>query len=958
MSDAERKRMADAGHPEEGWTEASPWYRWGPYLSERAWGGVREDYSANGDAWSSFPHDHARSRVYRWNEDGMAGISDVFNRLCLGLALWNGKDPIIKERMFGLSNAEGNHGEDVKEYWWFLDALPSSAWLRWRYHYPQAAYPYEELIEENGRRSKLEPEYELIDTGIFDDDRYWIVEVHYAKADPTDILMRVVIRNQGPEAATLHVMPHLWFRNEWAFDPSVERPVLSASNDGSAILARHDLLGDYTLQVGRAPDGTRPTLLFCENETNVARIDGAPPTTPYPKDGINDHVTTGSLTVNPDQTGTKATAWYEVTVPAGGSAEIRLRLTRTPRSSDGRSKPQAPASDGVTGPLGSRFESMMRRRESEADEFYEDLRRPDGTDEESRIIRQAFAGMLWSKQYYGYDVARWLDGDPGQPAPPPERKAGRNAGWRHFDAADILSMPDPWEYPWFAAWDLAFHAVTLAHIDPAFAKYQLLVLCREWFQNPNGALPAYEWSFDDVNPPVHAAAALQVWHIDGRKDFDFLKRIFHKLLLNFTWWLNREDMEGNDLFSGGFLGLDNIGAFDRSHIPPGMELEQSDATAWMFLYCNSMLAIATVLAEADPAYEDLMTTFLEHGVRISAAMNRSGLWDATDGFYYDALRLGDGTTVPIKVHSMVGLIPLLPSAVVPMQIVRRGQALGKRFARFLEGLDVSEETLRLGGFVSGRPGRESQLISVVPPARLGMLLREMFAEDGFLSPYGLRALSKRHLAEPFHLDVEGLSASVDYEPGESTSGMFGGNSNWRGPIWMPIQLMVIQSLRNWDAWFGAGYTVEYPTGSGKQVRLRHVAADLAHRIASIWMPDADGRRPVQGTIEKFRTDPEWHDLLLFHEYFHGDTGAGIGASHQTGWTGIVAHLLCRGGVLDDIAEARATAMGAQGFEHRAPPAEVPEPSLLSTEAAHSVASTEAKTAPAKAPTRRVRTDAF
>ncbi len=615
-------------------------------------------------------------------------------------------------------------------------------------------------------------------------------------------------------------------------------------------------------------------------------------------------------------------------------------------------------SDGASGPLGSRFESMMRRREGEADEFYEDLRRPDGTDEESRVMRQAFAGMLWSKQYYGYDVTRWLDGDPGQPAPPPERKTGRNAGWRHFDAADILSMPDPWEYPWFAAWDLAFHAVTLAHIDPAFAKYQLLVLCREWFQHPNGALPAYEWSFDDVNPPVHAAAALLVWHIDGRKDFDFLKRIFHKLLLNFTWWLNREDKEGNDLFSGGFLGLDNIGAFDRSHIPPGTELEQSDATAWMFLYCNSMLAIATVLAEADPAYEDLMTTFLEHGVRISAAMNRSGLWDATDGFFYDALRLGDGTTVPIKVHSMVGLIPLLPSPSFRCRssdAARRSASASRASSRAWTcprrpcGWEASSADVR---------AVNRSLISVVPPARLGMLLREMFAEDGFLSPYGLRALSKRHLDEPFHLELEGLSASVDYEPGESTSGMFGGNSNWRGPVWMPIQLMVIQSLRNWDAWFGADYTVEYPTGSGKQVRLRHVAADLAHRIASIWLPDADGRRPVYGSIEKFQTDPEWHDLLLFHEYFHGDTGAGIGASHQTGWTGIVAHLLCRGGVLDDIAEARATAMSQQGFEHRAPSADVPEPSMLSTEAAHSVASTGAKTVRAASPTkRRGRTDA-
>ncbi len=915
--------MANAGRPEEGWSEASPWYQWGPYLSERAWAGVREDYSADGDAWASFPHDHARSRTYRWNEDGMAGITDVFNRLCLGLALWNGKDPILKERMFGLTNSEGNHGEDVKEYWWFLDALPSSAWLRWRYHYPQAAYPYEDLIEENGRRSRLEPEYELIDTGIFDDDRYWIVEVHYAKASPTDILMRIVVRNRAAEAATIHVLPHLWFRNEWAFDSSVERPELEASQDGSAILASHDLLGDYTLHVGPAPDGSRPELVFCENETNAERIFGTAATTPFPKDGINDHVVGGMATINPARTGTKAAAWYQATVGAGKSVELRLRLTRSPRTSGDRNAAPGAASRAADGPLGTQFDTIMRKREAEADEFYEDLRRPDGTDAELMVMRQAFAGMLWSKQYYGYDVGRWLDGDPGRPPPPAGRERGRNADWRHFDAADIMSMPDPWEYPWFAAWDLAFHAITLAHIDPAFAKYQLLVLCREWFQHPNGALPAYEWSFDDINPPVHAAAALLVWDIDGRKDMEFLKRIFHKLLMNFTWWLNREDMEGNDLFAGGFLGLDNIGAFDRSHIPAGTQLEQSDATAWMFLYCNNMLRIATVLAEVDPAYEDLMTSFLEHGVRISAAMNRSGLWDPVDGFFYDALKLEDGTSVPIKVHSMVGLIPVLPSAVVPLKIVRRGQALGKRFARFLEGLDVSDEILRQGGFVSGRPGRESQLISVVPPARLASLLKEMLSEDGFLSAHGLRALSKHHLDDPFHLEINGTSASVDYEPGESTSAMFGGNSNWRGPVWMPTNYLVIQSLRNWDAWFGPGYTVEYPTGSGKQVRLRHVAADIAHRLAGIWLDDENGRRPVYGSIEKFQSDPDWHDLLLFHEYFHGDTGAGLGASHQTGWTGLVAHLLCRGGILDEIAQERNQAAGSDRFLHRAPPPEPP-----------------------------------
>jgi Mannosylglycerate hydrolase MGH1-like glycoside hydrolase domain len=910
---AERKRMEDAGHPENGWREASPWYLWGPYLSERAWGSVREDYTASGDAWNAFPHDHARSRAYRWNEDGMAGITDVFNRLSLSLALWNGVDPILKERMFGLSGPEGNHGEDVKDYWWYLDALPSSAWLRWRYHYPQAPFPYDDLVKTNAARSKFEPEYELIDTGVFDDDRYWIVEVDYAKASPTDVLMRVTVRNRGPEAATLHVLPTLWFRNEWNWDPSAGKPGLVATADGTTIEAVHKELGEYTLEVGPAPDGSRPTLLFCENETNLQRIDGVPNTTPYPKDGINDHVVGGAAAVNPAGTGTKASAWYRLTVPAGGSAEVRLRLRRA------GSAETEDNGEGALDRLGKSFETIMRRREAEADEFYGSLRREGSNDEEARIMRQAFAGMLWSKQYYGYSVSRWLDGDPGLPPPPPERKSGRNATWRHFDAADVISMPDPWEYPWFAAWDLAFHTVVFAHIDPAFAKYQLLLLCREWFQHPHGALPAYEWSFDDVNPPVHAAAAYMVWAIDGRRDSEFLRRVFHKLLLNFTWWLNRQDKEGNDLYSGGFLGLDNIGAFDRSHLPAGTELEQSDATAWMFQYCLNMLRIATVLSEEDPTYEDFQTTFMEHAVRIAAAMGRSGLWDPVDGFFYDALKLADGSAVPIKVHSMVGLIPLLPTAAVPDKMVRRGRSLGKRFANFMESLDISGETLREGGYVTGRPGRETMQLSVVPPLRLTKLLGEMLSEDGFLSPHGLRALSKRHRDAPFRLELGGLTAQVDYEPGESTSGLFGGNSNWRGPVWMPTNYMVIVSLWNWDSFMGDDIRVEYPTGSGNEIRLRDVAEDIARRLVSIWLPDEQGRRPVFGTYEKFQTDPEWHDLLPFHEYFHGDTGAGIGASHQTGWTGLVAHLLCQNGLIDAIDSGRSTAR--LGLQPQPSPAE-------------------------------------
>ena len=890
---AERERMHDAGQPEEGLQGASPWYRWGPYLSERAWGTVREDYSADGDAWAYFPHDQARSRAYRRGEDGMAGISDLFGRLCLGLALWNGRDPILKERMFGLANGEGNHGEDAKECWWYLDALPSSAWLRWRYHYPQAPFPYEELVEENRRRTKLEPEYELLDTGVFDDDRYWIVEVQYAKDGPDDLLMRVVVRNAGTDEATLHVLPTLWFRNTWSWGGSAGKPGLAAQGDGR-IVANHAELGTYELEVDSAPDGSRPELLFCENETNTARLFGVSSATPYPKDGINDHVIGGAATVNPAQTGTKAAAWYRLVVPGGGTAELRLRLRprATPTETEDAVGPADPD------PLGDAFAATMRLREAEADAFYADLRRSEATDEEQRVMRQAFAGMLWGKQFYSYNVARWLDGDPTQPPPPPERRAGRNTGWRHVDAADILSMPDKWEYPWFAAWDLAFQAVTLAHVDAAFAKYQLLVLCREWFQHPTGALPAYEWNFSDVNPPVHAWAALRVWEIDGGRDHAFLARVFHKLLANFTWWLNREEVGDTDLFSGGFLGLDNIGAFDRSHLPHGATLEQADATAWMSFYCLSMLRIAVTLAEQDPAYEDLTTTFLEHGVRIYAAMNRKGLWDDADGFFYDRLRLADGTQVPIRVHSMVGLIPLLPTAVVPRAAIERGQTLGKHFARFLGSVGVSRDELRTGGFLGDRSGAEAMLFSVVAPGRLERVLREMLAEDAFLSPYGLRALSRRHRDAPFRLQLDGFSSTVDYEPAESTSGLFGGNSNWRGPIWFPLNYLVIESLARWDGWFGEELRVEHPTGSGTKLRLDEVARDLARRLVAIWLPDSDGHRPVFGTREKARSDPEWRDLLPFHEYFHGDTGAGLGASHQTGWTGLVAHLLCRGGTLD------------------------------------------------------------
>jgi len=887
MTTAEHARLETVGQPEEGLSEGGPWYRWGPYLAERAWGTVREDYSPDGDAWASFPHDHARSRAYRWNEDGMAGISDLFGRMCLALVLWNGRDPILKERIFGLTNQEGNHGEDAKEYWWYLDALPSSAWLRWRYHYPQTAFPYEELVAENARRSKDEPEYELIDTGVFDEDRYWIVEVHYAKDGPDDILMRITVRNAGPAAETLHVLPTLWFRNTWSVDPGSAKPWLRLGMAAGSILASHPDLGEYELLTGPGPDGERPQRLFCENETNVARLYGIDSRVSYPKDGINDHVVAGAATVDPAGVGTKAAVWYRFEVAPGESVELRLRLRRA-------GDPTEPGD-----PLGAAFSAIMTARQQEADEFYATLDRPGASAEESRILRQAFAGMLWCRQYYGYDAVRWFDGDPGQPAPPPERRQGRNARWRHVDAADILSMPDSWEYPWFAAWDLAFHAVTLAHLDPAFAKYQLLLLCREWFQHPDGALPAYEWSFDDVNPPVHAWAALRVFLIDGGRDIRFLERVFHKLLINYTWWLNREDASGNDLFSGGFLGLDNIGAFDRSRVPEGSRLEQSDATAWMAFYTISMLRIAYVLASVDPSYDDLLITFLEHGVRITRAMDANGLWDDEAGFYFDSLRMPDGSAALMRIHSMVGIIPVLPAAFIPEATIQQSMRLAKRFARFLAGRGLSAASFERSGSVQSRPGMTSRLLSVVTTEHLQRLLHELLSEDAFLSPHGLRALSRRHLEAPFRMVVSGVEAVVDYEPGESRSGLFGGNSNWRGPVWFPLNYLVIESLSQWDDWLGGDVAIEHPTGSGEHMTLVEVARDLARRLVAIWLPGQDGRRPVFGSYSKLADDPEWRDLLPFHEYFHGDTGAGLGASHQTGWTGLIAHLLCRGGLLDE-----------------------------------------------------------
>jgi hypothetical protein len=843
---SERKRMQDPA-----------WRRWGPYLSERAWGTVREDYSAGGEAWDYFPHDHARSRAYRWNEDGLAGICDDVQQLCFAVAVWNGRDPILKERIFGLTGPQGNHGEDAKEYWWYLDSTPSHSWMRWRYMYPQAEFPYTWLVDENARRGKLDPEFELVDTGVFDEGRYWEITTDYAKASPEDVLIRISVRNAGPEAATIDLLPTLWCRNTWSWGIDPAKPELSLQD--SAIVGTTTLSGEGS-----------PEALFCENETNNERLFGVAGATPYPKDGINDHVVHGAETVNPAQTGTKAAFRYRLEVAAGETAVVRLRLRDEP---------------GV----GNDFDEIMRAREREADEFYGELTPAGASDDEARVLRQALAGMLWSKQFFHYDVRRWLDGDPAGPAPPESRHYGRNYDWTHLNNMDVISMPDKWEYPWYAAWDLAFHCVALAHVDPEFAKEQLVLLCREWYMHPNGQLPAYEWAFGDVNPPVHAWAALRVFEIAGDRDFHFLERIFHKLLLNFTWWVNRKDSEGSNIFEGGFLGLDNIGPFDRSALPVGGVLEQSDGTAWMAMYCQNLLELALLLAEHDETYEDLATKFYEHFALIGSALNDKGLWNEEEGFYYDVLKR-DGQRIPLRARSVVGLLPL--AAVTTL-----GPATLARLPKFMR---------RVEWFTANRPeGRavvqhtESdehagwRMLSIVDEERLVRLLRPMLDPNEFLSDHGLRALSKYHEDHPLQVAVDGVTATLDYEPGESTSGLFGGNSNWRGPVWFPINYLLLETLRVYHRYLGDGFTVECPTGSGNRMTLAEVADELSRRLTSIFLRGEDGTRPVFGSYELLQSDPGWHDLIPFHEYFHGDTGAGIGASHQTGWTGLVADLIIR-----------------------------------------------------------------
>jgi hypothetical protein len=880
---AERERIAGFGLLEDGLLEAGEWYRWGPYVSERQWGTVREDYSADGNAWDYLPHDQARSRAYRWGEDGLAGFCDIHQRLCLSLALWNGRDPILKERAFGLTGPQGNHGEDVKEYWWYLDAIPSHAWNRWRYHYPQGPFPYQDLIDTSARRGRYEPEYELLDTGAFDGDRYWITEVVYAKAGPDDLLMAIQLTNKGPEAETIHVLPTAWFRNTWAWGDDGGRPGLRASGDRSVTLD-HPIVGSMELIGAAGPDGTGPQLLFCENETNLARLYGATPVTPYPKDGINDHVIHGAATVNPVGDGTKCAFWYQVRVPAGGTVELRLRLRPAPKG-------RRSAAD----PLGAEFTQVMAERRAEADEFYAELTPASASADEALVLREACAGMLWSKQLFYYDVTRWLDGDPTQPAPPEVRKGGRNAKWRTFDGFDILSMPDKWEYPWFAAWDLAFHTVPLAHLDPAFAKYQLIVVCREWFQHPNGALPAYEWDFGDVNPPVHAWAALQVFAIDGARDLGFLSRVFDKLLVNFAWWVNMEDAGGNNVFEGGFLGLDNIGPIDRSHLPAGYLLEQSDATGWMGAYALAMGAIAAILNwSGQREGQDLVLKFLEHFAGIRNALDQQHLWDDADGLFYDRLITPSGYAVPVKVRSMVGIIPVLAAMVLDGAMLDNAMSLNKRFMRFLQREGVGDiEKLAQTPQLRGEGASRRALLSVARPAQLERLFAKLFDESEFLSPHGLRAVSAYHRDHPYQFDAEGYQSSIDYEPAESTTSMFGGNSNWRGPIWMPVNYLVVESLERYHRFYGADFEVEYPTGSGKRLTLDQIIADLQDRLISLFTNDENGRRACFGGTEKMQADPAWHDNLIFSEYFHGDNGAAIGAFHQTGWTGLIADVILR-----------------------------------------------------------------
>jgi hypothetical protein len=859
------------------------WKRWGPYLSERAWGTVREDYSPHGTAWNYLPHDHARSKAYRWNEDGLGGISDRQQFICFALALWNGRDPILKERLFGLTGNEGNHGEDVKECYFYLDSTPTHSYMKFLYKYPQAEFPYTRLLEENRRRGRNDFEFELIDTGVFDEDRYFDVFVEYAKADPEDILIRIQVLNRGPETAAVHVLPTLWCRNTWSSGLDARKPYLRGL-DNETVEIDHQYYGKRWLHC----EGS-PPLLFTNNDTNLRRLYGVDNDPPYVKDGINEYLVHGVReAVNPRLRGTKVAAHYPFSLGPGESASVHLRLTHT-----------APGKGEL---FGQEFARIFSARRREADEFYATLT-PEGLSPDAcNVMRQAFAGLLWSKQFYHYDVSRWLRGDPAQPPPPAERSRGRNHEWTHLYNADIISMPDKWEYPWYAAWDLAFHCIPLALVDADFAKEQLILLLREWYMHPNGQLPAYEWSFGDVNPPVHAWAAWRVYKIEqkrrGSGDRRFLERVFHKLLLNFTWWVNRKDAAGRNVFQGGFLGLDNIGVFDRSApLPTGGYIEQSDATSWMGMYCLNMLTIALELAREDTAYEDIASKFFEHFVYICRAMNNLGdegieLWNAQDGFFYDVLHTPDGRHFPLKVRSMVGLIPLFAVETLDSEIVDKLPGFKRRMQWFIENRPELSEHLETQTMPDGHVLR---FLSLVNRDRLPRVLRYMLDEREFLSPHGIRALSRVHCDRPYTLTVNGTEHRVDYEPAESTTPLFGGNSNWRGPVWFPVNYLLIESLQKFHYYLGDSYKIECPTGSGQMLTLWEIATDISRRLSRIFLQGANGQRPVYGGTEKLQRDPHWRDLILFYEYFHGDNGAGLGASHQTGWTGLVAKLLQQSG---------------------------------------------------------------
>jgi hypothetical protein len=857
------------------------WKRWGTYLSERQWGTVREDYSANGDAWNYLPHDHARSRAYRWGEDGLLGICDRQCRVCFALALWNGRDPILKERLFGLTGPEGNHGEDVKEQYFFLDATPTASYAKALYKYPQAEFPYTRLVEENRRRGRDQGEFELVDTGIFDEGRYFDVFAEYAKASPDDLLIRVTVANRGPEAAAVHVLPTLWFRNTWSWGRTGEGCWPKGSitkDDAGALLAHHPGLGRLRLTAASAP----AALLFTENETNAERLFGAANPSPHVKDAFHRYLIEGRSDAVHPSAGTKAAFCYRLEVPAGGEVVLEFRLA-----------PEESAAE----PFGDEFERTFAARLAEADTFYATRIEAALSEDEKRVSRQSLAGLFWSKQFYHYVVADWLDGDPGQPPPPPERKTGRNASWRNLHSRDVVSMPDTWEYPWWAAWDLGFHMLVFAKTDPEFAKEQLLLMLREWYMSPSGQMPAYEWAFSDVNPPVHAWACWRVYKMAaprGHRDRLFLERAFQKLLIMFTWWVNRKDTEGNHLFSGGFLGLDNIGVFDRSQpLPGGAMLEQADGTAWMAFFCTTMLAMSLELARQDPAYEDVASKFFEHFVAISDAINTlggTGLWNEEDGFYCDQMLLG-GRRVSLPIHSMVGIIPLFAASSLNEEVIfRRLPGFAKRMRWFLRN---RQDLARNISFMESpkRPDDTVYLLAIPSRERLVRVLRTVLDENEFLSPFGVRSLSRLHREHPFELAVDGEVRRVEYVPGESRDGMFGGNSNWRGPIWFPANYLLIEALERYHHFYHDTLKVECPTGSGQMMSLDEVAAELRRRLASLFLADPQGRRPAHGNDPRFAADPHWKDLVLFYEYFHGDDGRGLGASHQTGWTALASLIL-------------------------------------------------------------------